>query len=116
MFNDELKESEVIAICRDAGIITKNIYNIMRASLGRRNAAAHPSSVINDQLQTDAYIVDLIQTVILQFRVAPPLTASRPAVDSARARSAQDRTANRAHQSDQSGFWSRSVMQDSRPG
>jgi len=66
-FNDELKESEVIAICRDAGIITKNIYNIMHAALGRRNAAAHPSSVIIDQLQTDAYIVDLIQNVILQI-------------------------------------------------
>jgi hypothetical protein len=66
-FNDELKESEVITICRDAGIITKNIYNIMHAALGRRNAAAHPSSVIIDQLQTDAYIVDLIQNVILQI-------------------------------------------------
>jgi len=65
-FNDELKESEVLIICRDAGLITKNIYNIMHAALGRRNAAAHPSSVIIDQLQTDAYIVDLITNVILQ--------------------------------------------------
>ena len=66
-FNDELKESEVIAISRDAGIITKNIYNIRHAALGRRNAAAHPSSVIIDQLQTDAYIVELITNVILQI-------------------------------------------------
>ena len=66
-FNDELKESEVLTICRDGGIITKNIYNIMHAALGRRNAAAHPSSVIIDQLQTDAYIVDLITNVILQI-------------------------------------------------
>lgn len=66
-FNDELKESEVIAICRDAGIITKNVYTIMHAALGRRNAAAHPSSVVIDQLQTDAYVVDLIQNVILQI-------------------------------------------------
>jgi hypothetical protein len=66
-FNDELKESEVIAICRDGGIITKNVYNIMHAALGRRNAAAHPSSVIIDQLQTDAYVVDLITNVILQI-------------------------------------------------
>ena len=65
-FNDELEELlKVIAICRDAGIITKNIYNIM---LPRNvNAAAHPSSVVVDQLQTDAYIVDLIQNVILQI-------------------------------------------------
>jgi hypothetical protein len=25
-FNEELKESQVLTICRDAGIITKNIY------------------------------------------------------------------------------------------
>ncbi len=66
-FNDELKESEVIVISRDAGIISKNIYNIMHSSLGRRNAAAHPSNVIIDQLQTDAYIVDLVTNVVLQI-------------------------------------------------
>jgi hypothetical protein len=66
-FNDELKESEVITVCRDGGIISKNTFNIMHAALGRRNAAAHPSSVVIDQLQTDAYIVDLITNVILQI-------------------------------------------------
>lgn len=48
-FNDELKESEVLSICRDASIITKNIYSILHAALGRRNAAAHPNAVIIDQ-------------------------------------------------------------------
>jgi hypothetical protein len=66
-FNDELKESEVMLICRDAGIITKNIYNIMHASLGKRNAAAHPSTVIIDKLQADAYIMDLITNVVLKI-------------------------------------------------
>lgn len=66
-FSDELKESEVLAICRDAGIINKNIYNVMDASLAKRNAAAHPNSVVIDQLLTDAYIVDLIKNVIHQI-------------------------------------------------
>jgi hypothetical protein len=66
-FNDELKESEVMLICRDAGIITKNIYNIMHACLGKRNAAAHPSTVIIDKLQADAYIMDLITNVLLKI-------------------------------------------------
>lgn len=57
-FNEELKESEVLTICRDAGILTKNMYNIMHASLGKRNAAAHPNAVVIDQLQTDAFITD----------------------------------------------------------
>jgi hypothetical protein len=61
---DELKESEVLLICRDAGIITKNIYNIMHAALGKRNAAAHPNAVIIGPLQADAHITDLITNVV----------------------------------------------------
>jgi hypothetical protein len=63
-FNEELKESEVLTICRDEGILTKNMYNIMHAALGKRNAAAHPNSVVIDQLQTDAFITDLIVNVV----------------------------------------------------
>jgi hypothetical protein len=66
-FNDQLKESEVLSICRDGSIITKNIYNILHAALGKRNAAAHPNPIVIDQLQTDAYIVDLITNVVLQI-------------------------------------------------
>lgn len=66
-FNDHLKESEVLSLCRDANIIGKNIYNIMHACLGKRNAAAHPSSVIIDKLQADAYIMELITNVVLKI-------------------------------------------------
>ena len=66
-FNDELKESEVLAICRDAGIINKNIYNIMDASLRKRNAAAHPNAIIIDSVQADAFVSDLISNVVLQI-------------------------------------------------
>lgn len=66
-FAEELKEQQVLEICRDAGIITKNIYNIMHAALGKRNAAAHPNTVVIDQLQTDAYISDLIVNVVQQI-------------------------------------------------
>ena len=44
--NDLLRESDVLAICRDAGIITTNIYNIMDGALKKRNAAAHPSTAV----------------------------------------------------------------------
>jgi hypothetical protein len=63
-FNEELKESEVLTICRDEGILTKNMYNVMHAALGKRNAAAHPNAVLIDQLQTDAFITDLIVNVV----------------------------------------------------
>jgi len=44
-FMDELKEAEVIAIAKDAGIITKDIWKIMDEKLGKRNSAAHASGV-----------------------------------------------------------------------
>jgi hypothetical protein len=67
-FNDKLKEADVLTICRDAGIITKNIYNIMHAALGKRNAAAHPSTVVIGQTQADAHIEDLIVNVVLKIK------------------------------------------------
>ncbi|MDP9112627.1 MAG: hypothetical protein M3O20_02980 [Acidobacteriota bacterium] len=66
-FAEELKEQQVLEISRDAGIITKNIYNIMHAALGKRNAAAHPNQVVIDQVQTDAYISDLVTNVVHQI-------------------------------------------------
>lgn len=66
--NDLLKESEFLRVCRDANIITTNIYNVMDGALKKRNAAAHPSTVVIDQLQTDAYISDLIQNVVLKIQ------------------------------------------------
>jgi len=67
-FMQELKESEVITICKDAGIITKDVYKIMDEKLGKRNSAAHPSSVSIGQLQTDALIVDLVDNVVLKLK------------------------------------------------
>jgi hypothetical protein len=63
-FAEELKEQQVLEICRDAGIVGRNIFNIMHAALGKRNAAAHPNAVVIDQIQTDAYISDLITNVV----------------------------------------------------
>jgi hypothetical protein len=66
-FSEELKESEVLVICRDASIINKNIYNILHAALGKRNAAAHPNAVIIDSVQVDAFISELITNVVQQI-------------------------------------------------
>lgn len=66
-FNAELKESEVLLICRDASIITRDIWKIMDEKLGKRNSAAHPSSVVIGQLQVDAFIDDLVKNVVLKI-------------------------------------------------
>jgi hypothetical protein len=65
-FMEELKEAEVIAIAKDAGIITKDIWKIMDEKLGKRNSAAHASGVSIGQLQADAFIDDLVKNVVLK--------------------------------------------------
>ena len=65
---DLLLESQVMEICRDANIITTNVFNVMEMALRRRNSAAHPSTVVIDQLLADAYIVDLIENSVLKIQ------------------------------------------------
>jgi hypothetical protein len=64
----DLKESEVIKICNSANIITKDVHRILDEKLGRRNSAAHPSSVVIGQLQAEAFIDDLIKNVVVKLQ------------------------------------------------
>ena len=66
-FADELKESEVIAICASARIITGDMQNVLNVGLRRRNTAAHPSSLHITQLQAEAHIEDLVQNFVLKI-------------------------------------------------
>jgi hypothetical protein len=66
-FMDELKESEVVVIAKDSGIITKNVFNIMEEKLKKRNSAAHASGVVINQLQADAFIDDVVNNVVLKL-------------------------------------------------
>jgi hypothetical protein len=62
---EELKESEVIEICNSAGLVNGNIIRILREKLGKRNMAAHPSSVLVVQSQADDVVTDLVNNVVL---------------------------------------------------
>ena len=66
-FAEELRESEVIEICNSAGIITKDVHKILAEKLGKRNSAAHPSSVSIGQLQAEAFIDELVKNVVLKL-------------------------------------------------
>lgn len=61
----ELKESEVIQIARAGAIISGDVAKILDEKLGRRNSAAHPSSVLFTQVQAEAYVDDLVRNVVL---------------------------------------------------
>jgi hypothetical protein len=62
---EEFTEAEVIEVCRTARLLSKNVIEILREKLKRRNSAAHPSQVVITQLQADDAISDLINNVVL---------------------------------------------------
>lgn len=64
-FGSDLKESEVVEICRSANIITKEQFNALDRQIGRRNSAAHPSTTVITVLQAEEFIHDLITNVVL---------------------------------------------------
>jgi hypothetical protein len=66
-FADELKESEVIAICASARIITGDMQKVLNVGLQRRNTAAHPSGTTITPLQAEAHIEDLVLNFVLKL-------------------------------------------------
>jgi hypothetical protein len=66
-FNEELKESEVLEICNTASLISRNISRILKEKLGKRNAAAHPASIVIVQSQADDVVTDLVNNVVLHL-------------------------------------------------
>jgi hypothetical protein len=65
----ELKESEILTICKSAVIITPDLYKILDEKLGKRNTAAHPSTVGVSQIQAEGVIDDLVNNVVLKLKV-----------------------------------------------
>lgn len=63
----ELKDFEVIEIAQHAKLISKNVSDLMKEKLKRRNAAAHPSSVTFTQAQADDAVTDLINNVVARL-------------------------------------------------
>ena len=68
-FSSDLKESEMIEICRSANIITKEQFNALDRQIGRRNSAAHPSTTVITFLQAEEFIHDLVTNVVLTITI-----------------------------------------------
>jgi hypothetical protein len=64
-----LKESIILDICNSAKVISKNHYTILKDKLNRRNIAAHPSAVIITRIDTEQYIVDVINNLVLPLHI-----------------------------------------------
>lgn len=64
-FIEELKESEVVEVCSTASLLNSNVIRILREKLGKRNTAAHPSTVTIVQSQADDVVTDLVNNVVV---------------------------------------------------
>jgi hypothetical protein len=62
----ELKESEVLQVCRSSNIITGDVFKILKEKLDKRNTAAHPSTVVISPHTAEEYIIDLVTNVVLK--------------------------------------------------
>ncbi|MHB1743956.1 MAG: hypothetical protein ACYCPO_01455 [Acidobacteriaceae bacterium] len=65
----ELKESETLMICKSTAIITGDLYKVLDEKLGKRNTAAHPSTVSVSQIQAEGVIDDLVNNVVLKLDI-----------------------------------------------
>jgi hypothetical protein len=63
----ELKESQVLQVCKSANIVSGNIYKILKEKLDRRNIAAHPSGIVTSQPTAEEFIKDLVENVVLKL-------------------------------------------------
>lgn len=60
----DIKEFEVVETAQHAKLISKNVADILKEKLKRRNAAAHPSDLLITQAQADDVITDLVHNVV----------------------------------------------------
>jgi hypothetical protein len=63
----ELKESQVLQVCKSARIISDGIFKILKEKLDRRNMAAHPSGVAVNDVTAEEIIRDLLENVLLKL-------------------------------------------------
>lgn len=63
----ELKESEVLQVARSANLISNDLNVVLKEKLGKRNTAAHPSSIDIAPHTAEEYVIDLINNAVLKL-------------------------------------------------
>lgn len=66
---EELKEDEMIDILGYLPGFSDNVKRMLKEKLGRRNTYAHPSTLIINRPQVDDMITDLVNNVVLSFKL-----------------------------------------------
>lgn len=65
----EIKEANVIEICRSGAIVTADVFKVLKQCLDTRNSAAHPSSFKVNQVDVEAYISTTVHNVVLALHI-----------------------------------------------
>lgn len=63
----DLKESQVLQVCRTANITSANIDKVLREKLTKRNLAAHPSAVTMNRVTAEEFVSDAIENALLRL-------------------------------------------------
>lgn len=63
----ELKESEVLQVARSSGLITNDLFKVLKEKLDRRNTAAHPSNIEIAPHTAEEFAIDLINNAVLKL-------------------------------------------------
>ncbi len=63
-----LKEAELIELLFKTRILDKTMVQVLKDKLGRRNLAAHPSTLEITQFQADEAVHDLVNNVIRRLK------------------------------------------------
>lgn len=66
---EELKEDEMLDILGYLPGFSGNVKRMLKEKLGRRNTAAHPSTLTIGRSQVDDMITDLVNNVVLSFKL-----------------------------------------------
>ena len=63
----ELKEFQVLQVCRSANLTSKDVHKVLKEKLDRRNSYAHPSTLSIAPQTAEEYIIDLVTNMVLKL-------------------------------------------------
>lgn len=63
----ELRESEVLQVARSAGLISNDLFKILKEKLDKRNTAAHPSEIDIAPHTAEEFVIDIISNGLLRL-------------------------------------------------
>jgi hypothetical protein len=64
---ENLKEFDFIEVLHKSDLVSGGVTKILKEKLGKRNSAAHPSSIEFTQFQAEEAITDLVNNVVLKL-------------------------------------------------